>query len=74
MKGYRRHGDWVKVVHQRRPAGALSAVCAVCVMLNEYMRGEAGGKKNKTKTGKQEQRSFSKGQEWESRHGCGEED
>lgn len=49
MKGYRRHGDWVKVVHQRRPAGALSAVCAGCVMLNEYMRGEAGGRKKKRK-------------------------
>lgn len=40
MKGYRRHSDRVKVVHQHRPAGALSAaVCAVCVMLNEYIGG-----------------------------------
>lgn len=50
MKGYRRHGDWVKVVHQRGPAGASSAVCAVCVMLNEYMRGEAEEGKKKTES------------------------
>lgn len=49
MKGYRRHDDWVKVVHQGGPAGASSAVCAVCVMLNEYMRGEAGEEKKKRK-------------------------
>lgn len=74
MKGYRRQCDWVKVVHQRGPAGASSAVRAVCVMLNEYMRGEAGEGEKKKKKGKQERRSFSKGQEWESRHRCGEED
>lgn len=51
MKGYRRQCDWVKVVHQRGPAGASSAVRAVCVMLNEYMRGEAGeGGKKKTES------------------------